>query len=80
MIERGYLEVKWQITVKPVPIAQRNLVRAQLLERGLPFVKQWLTENTNCGRKGRSGLIFSYYEETKMLGYEVATNLEPVRL
>ena len=80
MIERGYLEAKWQITVKPVPRRQRQLVQAQLLERGLPFMKDWLLKNVVDGRRGRSGLSFSYNEETKVLGHEIATSLEPERV
>ena len=80
MIERGFHEPKWQITVKPVSRGQRHLVQVQLLERGLPYLKEWLTDNTSDRRRGSSALSFSYDEETKTLGYEVATNLEPERL
>jgi len=34
MIERGYLEAKWVITIKPVPRTQRHAVQNDLLEFG----------------------------------------------
>ena len=77
MIERGFHEPKWQITVKPVPRGQRHLIQVQLLQTGLPFVREWPTGSTIDGRTGNSGVSFFYDEETKTLGFEVVTNLEP---
>jgi hypothetical protein len=80
MIESGYLDEKWNIHVKPVPRSQRRAIQTDLLERGLPFVKKWLTENRNDEQRGRAGITLSWYEVEQRLGYEVAKKLEPKRI
>jgi hypothetical protein len=79
-IERGDMDAKWSIHICPVPRGQRHEIHAQLLERGLPFVKKWMTENTLDGRPGRSTLTLSYNEETKVLGHEIERTLQPERV
>ncbi len=79
-IESGYLDEKWNIHVKPVPRSQHRAVQVDLLERGLPFVKKWLTENTNDEQRGRAGITLFWYEVEQRLGYEVETKLEPKRI
>jgi hypothetical protein len=80
MIESGCLDEKWNIHVKPVPRSQRRSVQADLLERGIPFVRKWLTENTNDEQRGRAGISIFWYEVEQRLGYEVTTKLEPKRI
>jgi hypothetical protein len=66
--------------LKPVPRSQRRAVQTDLLERGLPFIKKWLIENTNDEQRGRAGITLSWYEVEQRLGYEVAKKLEPKRI
>jgi hypothetical protein len=80
MIERGYFEANWAIIIKPVPRAQRHAVQTCLLERGLPFVKQWLIENMRGGRNGTAKMTYFWYEDEQRLGYEVEQRVQPERI
>ena len=49
MIERGWYDKKWQITLYPVLREYRHAARAALLEHALPAVRRWLSQPAASG-------------------------------
>lgn len=80
MLERRDFDSKWSIMIKPVSRGQRHAIQTHLLERRLPFARQWLIENATKRHEGRALLAYSWSEEQQVLGHEVERLLEPERI
>ena len=67
MIDRGWYEKKWELTVYPVLRELRHQANCLLRDRGLPLVVQWLRSSEQAGwlsRDQRIELLFHPAEET----------------
>jgi hypothetical protein len=67
MIERGYYDEHWELTVYPVLRELRHMANGLLREQGLPLVVEWLRTSDRSGwrsSKQSIELIFNPVEET----------------
>src|SRR5262249_15553900 len=67
LVESGWYDEKWGLTVYPVARAVRHLANRLIRERGLPLLVQWLRSSERAGwltRNQRIELQFNPAEET----------------
>jgi hypothetical protein len=67
LVESGWYDEKWRLTVYPVPRAVRHLANLLIRELGLPLLVQWLRSSGRAGwltRNQRIELQFNPAEET----------------
>ena len=67
LVESGWYNEKWRLTVYPVARAVRHLANRLIRERGLPLLVQWLRSSERAGwltRNQRIELQFNPAEET----------------
>jgi hypothetical protein len=67
LVESGWYDEKWQLTVYPVLRELRHRASCLLREQGLPLVVQWLRSSASTGwltRDHRIELVFNPAEET----------------
>jgi hypothetical protein len=67
LIDSGWYEASWQLTVYPVVRELRHLANHLLREQGLPLVIQWLHSSERVGwlsRYQRIELVFNPTEES----------------
>lgn len=75
--EKGLLEPKWTITVRPVPQNRRHLIKIRLQSEALPLARKWLLENPSHDEEGGLTLTFSFDEETELLSVSKSSWLSP---
>jgi hypothetical protein len=66
MIDRGWYNESWKLTIYPVLRELRHLANRLLLERGLPFLSQWLrtSKSAASGITIQRVLTFNSAEES----------------
>jgi hypothetical protein len=67
MVESGWYDEKWEVTVYPVVRELRHLANRLIRERGLPLVVEWLRSSKRAGwlsRSQRLELMFNPTEES----------------
>lgn len=67
LVESGWYDEKWLMTVYPVVRELRHLANRLLRERGLPLLVQWLRSSERAGwltRDQRIELLFNPVEES----------------
>ncbi|PAP74901.1 hypothetical protein B1759_16535 [Rubrivirga sp. SAORIC476] len=76
MIEEGWYDPKWEISVGAVPRTLRHSVKTALLTEALPKVRQWLLNNADAtGREGHSWVRVRYDADQERLTYETSSRL-----
>jgi hypothetical protein len=66
LVESGWYDAQWQLTVYPVVRELRHLANRLIRERGLPLVAEWLRSSKRAGwltRDQRIDLVFNPVEE-----------------
>lgn len=51
-VEKGLLDRKWTITVRPVPRNRRHPIKTKLHSDVLPLARRWLIENAHHDEEG----------------------------
>ena len=74
--ELGWFDRNWEIEVNPIPRIRRHLIKGQLLNYGLPEVRQWLLRHATH-RMGRESLELIFSEDTEKLSLKAVSHLEP---
>jgi hypothetical protein len=67
LVESGWYDEKWELTVYPVVRELRHLASQLLKEQGLPLIAEWLRSSQQAGwatRQHRVELVFDPTEET----------------